>query len=53
MRGIMWALRWLAAGTILANCVMLPIDASLEAAASAAKYREPLVVRDEVRWERS
>ena len=53
MGGIMWMLRWLAAGMILVNCALLPIDASLEAAAAGEKYREPLVVQHEIRWERS
>ena len=45
MGGIMWVLRWLAAGVILANCVMMTVDASLEAASFADRPSKPLITQ--------
>jgi hypothetical protein len=43
MGGIMWALRWLAAGSILMNCVVMTVDAALEARSFELTHAEPLV----------
>ena len=45
MGGIMWALRWMAAIIIFANCVMMTVDASLEAASFAERPARPLITQ--------
>jgi hypothetical protein len=50
MSGFMWALRWVAAGTILANCVVMTVDAWLDSRAYSLMHDKPLVIaRVEVR----
>ena len=43
MGGIMWALRWVAAISILANCVVMTVDAALEARSFDLTQLKPLV----------
>ena len=43
MGGIMWALRWVAAISILTNCVAMTVDAALEARAFAPTQTKPLI----------
>ena len=43
MGGIMWALRWLAATAIFANCIIMTVDASLEARSFELTQARPLV----------
>ena len=50
MGGFMWALRWLAAGTILANCVVMTIDAELQSKSVALTESKPVIAPAEVRW---
>jgi len=43
MGGIMWALRWVAAVSILTNCVVMTVDAALEAQSREITHAKPLV----------
>jgi hypothetical protein len=43
MGGIMWALRWVAATSILTNCVVMTVDAALEARSFELTHSKPLV----------
>ena len=44
MGGIMWALRWVAATAIFANCIMMTVDAVLESRSVELTHARPLVI---------
>jgi len=50
MGGFMWALRWVAAGTIFATCIAMTVEAELECRSFKLAQYKPLVAHDQVIW---
>jgi len=50
MGGIMWALRWLAAISIFANCIAMTVEAELASRGTdPARYKPLIAAQDQVR----
>ena len=50
MGGFMWALRWVAAVGIFANCLFMTVEAELESRTFNQRQSHPPIARVEVRW---
>ena len=50
MGGFMWALRWVAAGTIFATCIAMTVEAHFESISIQQCNAKPLISQSEVRW---
>jgi|SoiMethySBSTD1v2_1073268.scaffolds.fasta_scaffold4578279_2 hypothetical protein len=49
MGGFMWALRWLAAASIFANCIAMTVEAELASHGTDPARYKPLIAQNEVK----